>query len=516
MRKVFLFVMFISGISCFGQDWLKYYGYGQQPQSNYCIEQYDRGYILSGSINNNKYGWVIKTDINGNKLWDLKIGNGITLTGISNIEQTEDNGFILCGTTTMFNSPHTDPFILKLNSCGELEWCKGLVYDNTGDGGINVKQSADGGYILLAIFFGNDPDNRIRLFKFDSVGNLKWYKIYNRDSNIASEDVRSLLVDTASCLITGSAYTPNWLRPYFIQTDTAGNENWRLIYSQHTGLGFVGDAYVSARDRNGNYYAAGRRSASPELLKFSSQGNEMMNTDLFPTATAGGAASLVLYKDTNCIMCAGWVLNGLGHLGLIKTDTFGSVQIIKDLPFDPDYTIISWTTKTFDSKLITILTTYFTGSSRITLIKVNSDLEYDSVYTQHFTYDSLCSHPIVSDTIVPDCGILVSVDEPFVNPESVTLKVYPNPTDRAVTIDFPKHIVVKNGNSSFGSTTVYEKWKSTLLEVFNLSGERVFQKEIIRSEPSLELNVSSWPAGMYYFKLSFKGQTVAGEKVVVK
>ncbi len=514
MRKLFLFLIFISGPHCFSQDWIRYYGYGQEPYSSYCIEQYDRGYILSGSINNNEYGWIVKTDINGDQLWDLKIGNGSNLTGISNIEQTLDNGFILCGSTTMFNPPHTDPFIIKLNSCGELEWCKGLVYDNAGDGGINVKQSADGGYVFLSEFHGNEPNDRIRLFKFDPYGNLSWYKIYNHDSIINNEATHSLLVDSTAFLITGDAYTPNWLRPYFIQTDTAGNENWRLVYSQHTGLGYVGVALNTARDKYGNYYSVGYREAFAELMKFSGDGFELSTRDFFPSAQAGTAATIHIQNDTSLIIGVSWLINGAGQLAMIKTDTLGNIIRQKDLP-NPNNSGMTWSFKTFDNKIIVSGTDYQGVNSRMELFKFNSDLEYDSVYTRQFTYDSLCPHPIVSDTIVPSCAI-VGIDEPFRNPGTTALKVYPNPAGSIVTVEFPKHLIVRQGKSLFGYTTVYESWKSTTLEVYDLSGKKMFEKEIIKAQTTLEMNVSGWPRGMYYFRLSYNGHTVAGAKVVVR
>jgi hypothetical protein len=155
MKKLFLSLLLYSiSLSVFSQDWIRYYGYGQQPYGYYCIEQYDKGYILLGDIQSYLYGWIIKTDINGYEIWDKKIGDGIHSVIPSNIEQTLDNGFILCGTTTLFNPPYSDPFIMKLNNCGELEWCKGLVYDNTNDGGISVKPTADGGYMMDAVFYG--------------------------------------------------------------------------------------------------------------------------------------------------------------------------------------------------------------------------------------------------------------------------------------------------------------------------------------------------------------------------
>ena len=155
------------------------------------------------------------------------------------------------------------------------------------------------------------------------------------------------------------------------------------------------------------------------------------------------------------------------------------------------------------------------GSCRFVLSKFNSDLEYDSIYTRQFNYDSLCPHPIVSDTIVPFCGV-VGIDEALKNPETATLKVFPNPSGSIVTMEFPKHLVVRNGNSAFGSTTVYERWKSTTLEVFDLSGKKILQKEIICAQTTIVIDVSAWQRGMYYFKLTYNGKLVAGQKVVVQ
>ncbi len=483
----------------------------------YCIEHYDRGYLLAGNIQSIHYGWLIKTDVNGNVIWDKKIGNGTSYNSIRHVERTLDNGLILSGGTTQFNSPNFDPFIMKLNKCGELEWCRVMVLDNENDGDFGVKPTLDGGYILGGIFYGNNPYDRIRMFKFDSIGELLWTKIYNRTSNINSEDIQTMYADDSTILLTGSAYTPNWLRPYFIETDTAGNENWRLVYSQHTDTSYVGEAWSTVKSRTGNYYSAGWRYEYPELLKFSGQGYELMNKDLLSSSPANGGASrvLILYNDTTIIIDGGWSTSStVYYYALWKTDTLGNVKTTKYLP-DPANSGSRWITKTFDKKILLIGMNYIGGSSRIVLSKFNSDLEYDSVYTRQFTYDSLCPHPIVSDTIVPLCTV-VGIDEPFKNPETTALKVYPNPARSIVTVEFPKHLVVKNGNAAFGSTTVYEKWVSTTLEVYDLPGRKVFEKEIVRAQNTLVIDVSAWPVGMYYFKLSFHGQAVAGVKVIIE
>lgn len=66
------------------------------------------------------------------------------------------------------------------------------------------------------------------------------------------------------------------------------------------------------------------------------------------------------------------------------------------------------------------------------------------------------------------------------------------------------------------STTVYHQWKSTLLEVYDLSGKKVFEKEVPRSETELLLDVSNWKRGMYVFRLLYNRQEVGNQKVVVE
>ena len=516
MKKIYLILFLFNASPLFSQDWIKYYGYGQNPTAKYCIEHYDKGYLLAGSLFSVKYGWLVKTDINGNQLWDIKIGDGIHTTEISNVERTNDNGMIVSGSTTLYNPPHTDPFIIKLNSCGELEWCHVLVYDNTGDGGIMVKPTNDGGYILLAEFFGNDPNDRIRMFKFDSGGELFWTKIYNRDSLVHSEILCSLYVDSANFLITAFCYYPNWMKPYYIQTDTSGNETWRLAYSQHTGLGYVGDAWSTIRDKHGNYYSTGRREISSELLKFSREGYEMMNVDLFPTAQSGASRTILLLNDTSCVVDASWSFNGsTNYFGIIKTDTLGNIKNIKYLP-DPSNSGAVWSTKTFDNKILLVGMNFIGANSRIELFKFNSSLEFDSIYSKTYTYDSLCPNTIVSHTISLNCGVLVGADDHLNSPETTFLKVFPNPANQKLTVEFPKCLVVKTGLSGFGSTTVYHQWKSTILEIFDLSGKKIFEKEIVRAETFLEIDVSQWPRGIYNFNLQYNEQIVANKKVAVQ
>ncbi|HTX88409.1 MAG TPA: T9SS type A sorting domain-containing protein [Bacteroidales bacterium] len=486
----------------------------------YIIENYDKGYLLLGNKNYN-YCWIIKTDINGNQLWDIKIGDGSYNCVPSDIEQTMDDGFIISGSMSKYDPSKADPFIIKFNKCGEMEWCKVLNYPGNTDYGQSVKCTPDGGYVLLTFNYSSEPDRKIHLFKFNSLGDLTWQKNYIRDSLAFGDYIRKLFTDTTNFLVTGFCYYPNpgqpggWIRPYYIQTDTSGNEQWQLVYSKNIGLGYIGEAWATIKGINNDYYSSGRREGSPELIKFSTSGNEIYNSDLFPSADGGNATTITALNDSILILCAGWVLSGgPNYLAFIKTDTSGNIRKIGYLP-DPENSAIYWSAKTFDNKILGIGTNSVGSNSRIVLNKVNSDLENDTIYTQPFTYDSLCPDSITSKTIDPNCDLAVDIGEPDHDPQTIQIKVFPNPAQRVVTVVLPKYIMITNEYPGLHSATLYYQWQSTTLEVYDLSGKQILSRIIPKNIQQTDMDVSQWPKGIYYFRLTYNNRTVTGAKLIV-
>jgi len=132
------------------------------------------------------------------------------------------------------------------------------------------------------------------------------------------------------------------------------------------------------------------------------------------------------------------------------------------------------------------------------------------------TYDSLCPYPIVSDTVDPDCGLIVSIEDPEQNPEAYRLKVYPNPASGRLTIEIPEFLEKQTGPADFQVSTVYHQWGTATLEAWDLFGKKLLEKNIEQGSAPVELDISQWQAGMVVFRLVYRGETVATEKVVVE
>lgn len=520
---VIVFFCLISFDSAFAQQWIN--TYAPNYFAKWTIESYDKGYVILGQRQDNqRFSQIIKTDINGNVLWSKKLGNMQYAMFANNVEITSDNGLVIGGSITKYDDQY-DSYVLKLNACGELLWCSVIHTPTLYDIGWQVRPTPDNGYILLGELNDPDPDLRTNLFKFDSLGNLLWHQAYLPDSAAFGDDGRNLIIDNTGYLITAFCYYPEpgqtigWERYYQIKTDNMGVKLWSNIYgkSEH----YFGQPITSIQSSSGNYYSFGwhnvvnSSNSVPAMVKVMNNGTDSYNQDIISNVGTGGIGSVCWIDDSTFFLAGGWAINMYkGTFVFFKSDTVGNV--FQTVYMDTISGGSSYSTKTFDGKLLTISTDVLNAVPFIKAYKVNSNLQYDSLYTHIYTYDSLCPHPIVSDTIDPDCGLIVDVAEPFSKPETHQLKIYPNPVSEKLTVIFPKYLVVPDNSGAVKSITTYHQWKSTTLEVYDLKGDQHMQRTIPKDLEQIELNVSSWPKGMYFFRQVYNKKTVAGEKVIVK
>ena len=518
-----LLAIFIHQV-LFSQTWYKKYDIGNYAIANSIIEQYDKGYLFGGSIDHSKYAKIYKTDVNGNLQWSKSFGSEQYQMVVRDIDKTIDGGCIICLDGTKYNS--VDAYIIKLNSCTEIEWCKVLLTQDNYDLSWKIKQTPEGDFILLGAYFVTNPESNLSLFKFNASGELIWQQFYPFEYYYSEDQPKDLLVDYDGYLVTSTRYAPDSAttspqvaRSYFVKTDTAGNKLWDLTYG--TENQYYSYPWATTKNSEGKYYHSSTHSPpsgdNPALVWVSHDGTQTGYKDLLQTNNPNfcGMPTITMLHDTSIVFFGGYRINNVFQYQVIRTDTLGNVKDSNFIPYvESDY---ESTVKTYDDKFVNVGNEAPDGNFNIIAIKVNSNLEYDSIYTQPFTYDSLCPHPIVSDTVDPNCdNVIVSVDEPFKKPETTQLKVYPNPTDKNLTIELPKYLVITDNSGNVLATTIYHQWSAVTLQAIDLQGKTVLQQEVANNGVPLELDVSKLPAGMYQFRLVYHGKQVAGSKVVVK
>ncbi|MDP1624096.1 MAG: T9SS type A sorting domain-containing protein [Bacteroidales bacterium] len=539
MKKIyFLFILWalIGPINISAQQWHQIYFPNKPNGTSAVFESYDKGYVLGGnfqpySIPTN--GLIIKTDINGQMLWSKTISSTNDWTRIADINPTYENGFILTGITGEQTNQH-NPYVMKLNSCAELEWCRIYNTPNPNDEVGQSIWSIPGGYIALIYAYGNDPiHERVWLYRLDNEGELIWKQLYGQSSSDIKFEQGANLIVTSDYhfIISGFCYFPDqgnpsisFLRPFIIKTDSTGTLEWELPWSIINGENFYGMAYSSVLDNQGTIYTATRHIVTggsdpgdkPCLIKTDSNGNELSYSDIFSLSKMGSSTTINWFVDSTMALSYGWTdtltTSYDGTVGVVKCNRNG--DILFDKPILTNQYLFGDGITTFDNKLL-LVGGFKDGIWTTNAYKLNSNLEYDSVYNQPFVYDSICPHPIPSDTIPLGC-VLVGSEEHTDQAERTEMLVYPNPVSEILHVVLPDQLKTFEKSNHFNITTFRSRWNSVELEVYNLFGKRLFSRQVPFDEKAVELNVSSWQNGMYLIRLVFNNRTVCTAKVIKK
>jgi hypothetical protein len=218
MKKQFLILvsaLFISQISFaqinLAKQWDHAFGGSDVEILTALIHTSDGGFLLGGFSKSDTSGevsevtrggrdyWIVKTDSNGNKLWDKRFGGSFEERMYS-ADETFDGGYILAGFTGSDNlsGDVTDPsrgsvdyWIIKINSTGTKLWDKRYGGNNL-DNLSYIQQTADSGFILGG-FTLSDSTGEVTsnskggedywLVKTDKLGNKQWDKRFGGNSN---------------------------------------------------------------------------------------------------------------------------------------------------------------------------------------------------------------------------------------------------------------------------------------------------------------------------------------------
>ena len=190
---------------------------GEIADGENAIQQtYDGGYIVAGYTRgvrgDSAYRdyLVTKLDELGNRIWDKTFGSS-DIEYSTSIQQTFDMGYIVAGYTygsdgdiSDVNNGDSDYWIVKLDGSGNKEWDK--IY---GEFAISVKQTSDGGYIVVGhtcideymALYDHFSDYWIK--KLDGSGHEEWTKTYGWPGDDYAESIQQ--TSDGGYIVTGRA-----------------------------------------------------------------------------------------------------------------------------------------------------------------------------------------------------------------------------------------------------------------------------------------------------------------------
>lgn len=200
------------------QSWYKTYG-GDGRDEGYSIKQLNNGDIVvvgrydQGIDLGYKDVWMIKTDFEGNLIWDKKYDGSYSDSDSGrDVLPTLDGGYLITG-----SEGNKGGWIIKTDSTGNLEWDQ-----NLGDFTESAMQKADGFFYITGIQESIDPYTDIVFIKIDSNGNRLFEKNYGREYEEKISDLK--ISSDNGFIITGSSANVTGKLDYIlIKTDENGS-----------------------------------------------------------------------------------------------------------------------------------------------------------------------------------------------------------------------------------------------------------------------------------------------------
>ncbi|MEI6061398.1 MAG: T9SS type A sorting domain-containing protein [Bacteroidota bacterium] len=303
------------------------------------------------------------------------------------------------------------------------------------------------------------------------------------------------------------------LQPCLVKCDSQGEMQWvypPLSGADTTKLGF----FTSCTQIGNTYYAAGSHYQlgtqfflRPLVARFDLNGNLLSYISSEPDTMYHELSQVVSATDTSILLvsAANTVFTNPNYLMVFIADTMGN--------FKKSFTRTDLIVGQFGDEVAKIRDNKFIIPCQsplgwpgpltdVVAIKLDVRLEYDSAYTQQFTYDSLCPYPILSDTSLCNFDPFVELNKPLPAPESLKLNITPNPASGL----FEVRGWARDGNMLPANSK---------LLVFDILGRLVNETPIPSGKQHITIGCDTWPPGIYLIRyMDEKGRTLQASLIV--
>ncbi|MDY6931496.1 MAG: hypothetical protein SVJ22_06250 [Halobacteriota archaeon] len=423
---VFFLLSDVSAAEAPLEEWNRTFG-GLGIDKAYSVQQTeDGGYILAGDTDS--YGskladaWLIKTDSEGFEEWNRTFG-GLGIDKAYSVQQTEDGGYILAGDTDSYGSKMADAWLIKTDSEGFEEWNRTYGNQEFIETAYSVRQTSDGGYILVSSSMASErpEDNLFPKFdawiiKTDSKGVEEWNRTYGGeyfDALISVQQTKDggyILAGHTDGENYGAFVSDAWL----IKTDSEGFEVWNRTFGGEK----IDYAHCVQEVIDGGYILAGETDASGSggsdawLIKTDSEGFEEWNrtyggqeyieTAYFVEETSDGG--YILASSSTSTEWLGDNLLPEFDAWIIKTDSKGVEEWNKTFGgdgFDIAYSIQETSDGGYVFTAKRIMGSYMGGKTDVVLVKIEGEGGETDAFTPGFEIlTGLASAAIIAKILV--------------------------------------------------------------------------------------------------------------------
>jgi len=205
--------------------------------------------------------FLIKYDLSGNKLWDLRYDTGVFESAYGVAIDSSDN-IVVAGKLSWSGNP--DFYVVKFDSTGAKLW--DATYDS---GGLEQAYAVaiDSADNVIAVGTSATNSTDFYTVKYNSIGTVLWERFYDGGGQ---DEARGVAVDSSGNVyvtgLTNSGFGYDYLT---VKYNSAGTKLWEV---KDTGTN--GWANAVAVDSVSNSYVFGSSPANYYLIKYDSLGVE--------------------------------------------------------------------------------------------------------------------------------------------------------------------------------------------------------------------------------------------------
>lgn len=183
---------------------------------------YDRAFDVVTSVNNEFYAigvtresgnddiLVTKLDLAGNILWAKKFG-GNNAESVRKASATSDGGLLITGQTKSFTNPAGEILCMKISNSGNLVWSRKFGLNSaSGELGMDIIETSDGGYAVSGILDVNGMVANGVVIKLNSAANIEWSKKFDHldgDDGVGIVQKGDTLIAAVDLQTTNSNYS---------------------------------------------------------------------------------------------------------------------------------------------------------------------------------------------------------------------------------------------------------------------------------------------------------------------
>lgn len=494
--------------------WSKGFNYNYSYiEGNNIVQTLDSNYVITGTCevsSGNRDIFLLKLDSNGDSLWTKTYGD----SGFDveyDMKKTNEDGFIVAGTSQLGYHGEYKLNIIKINGYGNIIWSR--TY-NEGFEAFSIDLTSDNGYVVLGYKYGT------LMMKVDSAGNVKWTKM--------------LIGFQGSCVIetTDNGFFATGGNFYQVKTDSTGNIMWEqnpgekhpggysknCIQTIDYGLATIGHYYDNdyqketilfiKTDINGCICPTIKNISGPKNVtvnqpsEFKVQLNYGTDTLQYNWNLNNGQ---IVSGQNSSLISVIWSQTGTDTLRVSISNDCGSDSLL--FPVN----ILDCVTPLTDSIYGNLISHFSTENYFVNKIEGSEPIVYnwisdiahiiegngtDSITVEwmhegtgyiQMTAENMCGQDSLVKYVTV---ILTSINEM----DNAQILIYPNPT--------------LDGKFNFETTKAYEK-----LSILSLNGQLLYEKGYFGN--SGQVNLSALPKGIYILKLFLSNMSIARKLIIL-